>query len=223
MNKKLILSTIVILCFSISFAQKKEKKDKCDCPNTELEIGDSTEFFELSNGKKIILCGTIDESGQPKKYSEFILSVCGKTSIIDFWNATKICKISVDKDTLHIKQLVDLPTGVNQKLQNEIWSREKIYFDGEKVMRVFALNKLLKTYKPTEINAVNKAYLLSKKAPMDEKKLQLAAKLFIATISGNATSREFLLDFKDKYKVEGGEYEDQYKEILAKLELWDKQ
>lgn len=220
MKTKSIFIVILTFCFSISFAQKK---DKCNCPETELEIGGDTEYFEFKNGKKIILCGTVDETIEPKKYSEFVISVCGKTSIIDFWNQSKICKISVVNDTLSIKQLIDLPTAVNQKFQNEIWSREKIYFDGEKVMREFGINKLIRKYSTTEMNAVNKAYDLSKSAEMTEKKLELASKLFIGAISGSAVSRKHLKDFSNKFRVEGSEFEKHYNEIIQRLEAWDNQ
>lgn len=218
MKIKNTLCLLLMLAFSISFAQKTAK---CKCPKTEFVSNKTGTVFQFTDGNRIIACGGVDADNDPPTYSEFILAQCGKKNIIDFWNANKICEIELKNDTLYVQQVESLPVGKGYSMEYAVWSVEKIYFYADQIMRKIKPNKSLRKYKPTEIKAVNKLYEVAKTGEVNEKKMELANKLFIAAISGSQKSREYLLDFKEKFKVEESDYIDQYNEIIAKLEFWD--
>lgn len=52
--------------------------------------------------------------------------------------------------------------------------------------------------------------------------MQLLNRLFISTISENKKSREYFYKFKDKYKIDGA-FSEEYNDLKAMLEVWDKQ
>lgn len=218
MKIRTALCLFLMIMFSISFAQKESK---CKCPKTELISNKTGTVFQFTDGNRIIACGGFDADNDQPTYSEFILAECGKSNIIDFWNANKICELRLKNDTLYVQQIENLPVGKGFWVESTIWSVEKIYFYADKIMRKIKPNKSLRKYNPTEIGAVNKLYEVTKTGEINEKKMELANKLFIAAISGSQKSREYLLDFKGKFKVEESDYIDQYNEIIAKLEFWD--
>ncbi len=218
MKIKNTLCLLLMLAFSISFAQKIAK---CKCPKTEFVSDKTGTVFKFTDGNRIIACGGIDEESDPPTYSEFILAQCGRKNIIDFWDANKICEIELKNDTLYVQQLENLPVGRGYAEETVVWSIEKIYFYADQMMRKTNPNKSLRKYKPTEIKAINKLYEVAKTGEVNEKNMDLANKLFIAALSGSQKSREHLLDFKEKFRVEESDYIDQYDAILAKLEFWD--
>ncbi len=196
-------------------------KSSCDCPKTEYARTKADSTFHLSNGKTIVLCGYKNPDSKPTTFSEFILAVCGQDTIIDFWGAELTCQISVDNDTLLINQLQNLPTGKNFKFLETVWVTEKIYFNGQQLIRKLVVNRQIRKYSQTEIQFVLKTYETAK-PELDDSKMEIANKLFIATISGNQKARQYFKEFNTKFGILDGAFKEEYSDLTAMLELWDR-
>jgi hypothetical protein len=158
---------------------------------------------------------------KPTTFSEFILSVCGQETIIDFWGAVLTCRLKVNKDTLLVDQLRDLPIGKNFEFQETIWTTEKIYFRGQKLVRELVVNRQIRKYSQDEIQSVLKTYETAKTG-VDEGKMEIANNLFVATISGNKKARQYFKEFKNKFGRLDGAFSEEYSDLTAMLEQWDR-
>ena len=209
-------------CLTLPAVYGQTKKISCDCPKTQFAGTKADTTFNLSNGKTIVLCGYKNPDSNPTTFSEFILSVCGQDTIIDFWGAVLTCRLKVHKDTLLVDQLENLPTGKNFKYQETVWTTEKIYFRGQKVDRKFVANRQIRKYNQDEIKAVLKTYETAKYG-LDDNKMEIANKLFIATISGDKKARQYFKEFKNKFGTLDGAFAEEYSDLTAMLQLWDKE
>ena len=157
----------------------------------------------------------------PTTYSEFILSVCGQDTIIDFWGAVLTCRLKVSKDALFVEELQNLPTGKNFKFQETVWTTEKIFFSGQKVVRKLVVNRQIRKYTEEEIQTVLKTHETAKSG-LDDNKMVIANKLFIATISGDKKARQYFKEFNNKFGILDGASKEEYSELTTMLELWDR-
>ena len=121
-------------------------------------------------------------------------SVFGQDSIIDFWDATLTCRLKVKKDTLIVERLENLPIGKNFVFQEAVWTIEKIYFNGQNIIRRILVKLQIPKYNNSEIQTVLKAFETAQPS-IDSKTMEIANKLFIATISGSKTARLYFLTF----------------------------
>ena len=150
-----------------------------------------------------------------------MLSVCGLDSIIGFWGAVLTCHFKVNKDTLVVEEIQNFPTGKNFKYQEVVWTREKLYFDNQLVHRKLVVNRQIRKYTPSEIQAVLKEYKLANQT-LDEDKMLLANRLFIAAISGEPRARQYFKEFEKKFSTQlDGANSEEYHELQAMLALWD--
>jgi len=193
----------------------------CNCPKTQYAGIKADTTFHLSNRKTIVLCGFKNTDTKPITFSEFVLSVCGQNKIIDFWDSEQTCRLKVVKDTLLVQELQNLPNGKNFKTQEAIWTIEKIYFNGQKLVRKLAVNRQIRKYSQNEIQTVLKNYETAKRG-LDENKMLIANKLFIATISGDKKARQYFEEFKNKFGTLDGAFAEEYSDLTAMLTLWDK-
>src|SRR5690606_31146401 len=90
----------------------------CDCPKTMYAGTKADTIFHLSNGKTIVLCGWKNPNSNPITFSEFILSVCGQDTIIDFWGAVLTCRLKVNADTLFVEQIEKFPDRKSTRLNS---------------------------------------------------------------------------------------------------------
>ena len=197
------------------------KKVSCDCPKTQYAGTKADTTFHLSNGKTIVLCGYKNPNSNPTTFSEFILSVCGQDTIIDFWGAVLTCRLKANKDTLLVDRLQNLPTGKNFKFQETVWTTEKIFFNGQKVIRKLVVNRQIRKYNQDEIRTVLKTYETAN-IGLDDDKMEIANKLFIATISGDKKARQYFNEFNNKFGILDGAFKEEYRDLTAMLRLWDK-
>lgn len=218
--KRICLTLTMAFVISLT-GYGQTKKVSCDCPKSQYAGTKADTTFHLSNGKTIVLCGYRNPESSPTDFSEFILSVCGQDTIIDFWGAVLTCRLKVSKDTLLVQQIVNLPTGKNFKYQPNVWTTEKIYFRGQKVLRKKFVNRQIPKYNQDEISLVLMTFEKAKTG-LDDTKMVLANKLFIATISGNSTAREYFKEFETKFGILDGAYSEEYRDLTKMLELWDK-
>ena len=215
---KLIL-LMTVFTFTSVFGQ--EKKVVCDCPKTQFASTKADTTFYLSNGRTIVLCGYKNPESKPTTYSEFVLAACGQDTIIDFWGAALTCRLRVNKDTLLVDQLHNLPTGENFNYRKTVWTTEKIYFSGQRVVRKLEVNRQIRKYTKAEIQTVLKSYE-SAKPKLDDSKMEIANKLFIAIISGDKIARQYFKDFKTKFGTLDGAFAEEYNDLTAMIALWDK-
>ncbi len=213
--------TIILTFLTLTSIYGQTKNGSCDCPKTQYAGTKADTTFHLSNGKTIVLCGYKNPDSKPTTFSEFILSVCGQDTIIDFWGAVLTCRLKVNKDTLLVDQLQNLPTGKNFKYQETIWTTENIYFSGQKLVRKLVVNRRIRKYSQDEIQSVLKTYEKAKTG-LDDSKMEIANKLFIATISGDKKARQYFNEFKSKFGTLDGAFAEEYSDLTAMMELWDR-
>ena len=218
-TKQFSILTLSFLFFTSLYGQSK--KATCDCPNTQYAGTKADTTFHLSNGKTIVLCGYKNTDSNPVTFSEFVLSVCGQDSIIDFWGAVLTCQLKVRKDSLLVERLENLPTGRNLQNQNTVWTTEKIYFINKKLFRKIVVNRQIRKYNQAEIQTALKEYNTASYG-LDDSKLGIANKLFIATISGDKRARQYFGEFRNKFGALSGEFAEEYGNLTAMLKLWDK-
>lgn len=207
--------------FNFDFHFRTDKMTSCYCPKTEYAGTKADTAFQLSNGKTIVLCGYKNPESKPATFSEFILSVCGEDTIIDFWDAVLTCRLKVNKDTLLVDELQNLPTGRNFKYQETVWTTERIYFRGSKVVRKLVVNRQIRKYSQAEIQTVLKTYENAKQG-LDDNKMVIANQLFIATISGDKRAGQYFKEFNNKFGTLDGAFKEEYSDLTAMLKLWDR-
>jgi hypothetical protein len=212
--------TIILCILTLVTVKGQTKKVSCNCPKTQFAGTKADTSFNLSNGKTIVLCGYKNPDSKPTTFSEFVLAVCGQDTIIDFWEAVLTCRLKVQKDTLLVNRLENLPTGQNFKYKETIWTTEKIYFDGQRVIRRLFVNKQIRKYNQDEIKAVLKIYETAKYG-LEDSKMQIANELFIATISGSNKARQYFKEFNNKFGTLDGAFKEEYIDLTAMLDLWD--
>lgn len=195
--------------------------ENCNCAENDFAGTKTDTIYKLSNGKKIALCGYRNIENKPINFSEFVLSVCNEKKIIDFWGTTETCNLRTTKDTLIIEELINLPTEKNRIYKPTIWSIEKIYFNNEKLKRNKILNQKIRKYNNEEISATLKEYENADEKINDEK-MQLVNRLFIATISNDKKARKYFYEFEMKYELDGA-FSEEYSDLKEMLEVWDKQ
>ena len=213
---------IFILSIGLTIDSWGQTRDKeCRCPANEYVHTQPETLFKFSNEKTIALCGNAINKGADKIFSEFVLSVCGQEKIIDFWDAMTFCKVKAEKDTIIIEELKYLATGVNQEIKPTIWTFEKVYFNSGVIERKITINKNIRKYGLHEIESVIKEYEISG-GGIDDRKMLISDKLFIATISGDKKARKYFYEFKNKFGPLDGAFAEQYEELTAMLKIWDK-
>ncbi|MTH16314.1 hypothetical protein [Flavobacterium sp. LC2016-01] len=214
----------LILIFTFSLLTSiygQTKKISCDCPKSRYAGTKAEDTFNLSNGQTVVLSGYKDSDSKPTTYSGFILSVCGQNKIIDFWSEVMTYRLKVNKDTLFIDEIQNLPTGKNFKYQETVWTTEKIYFSGQKVVRKLVVNRQIRKYNQNEIQTVLKSYKIAK-PELDGISMEIANKLFIASISGNKKALQYFKEFETKFGTLDGAFAEEYKDLTSMLVLWDK-
>jgi len=179
-------------------------------------------IFSFSDRQRIILCGYKDNDQSETYFSDFILQICGQDSIVDFWDATQTCRISAYKDTLRIVELKNLPTNINRTYNRTAWSIEKIFFDNGYLRRTFEINRTIIKYTKQEIKETLKEFE-SAKAGLNDNKIELANRLFIATISGDKTAKKYFKEFETKFGQLDGAFAEEYKDLKIMLDLWTKE
>lgn len=216
--------TIGLTCLILATALGQNKSG-CNCPKNSmkgsLEGNKPDTAFHFSNNNTIILCGYKNPDSDPKTFSEFTLSICGQDTIIDFWGAVLTCKVKAYNDTLFVDQLESLPIGKKFKFQKTVWMTEKIFFSNDQVGRMLTVNRNIRKYTEQEINSVLTEFENTIKG-FDIKKMELVYKLFIATISGSITSRQYFKEFGNKFWTLDGGDKEEYDDLRAMLALWDK-
>lgn len=219
MKRAKLMILLTVLTFTTSIGQNQILD--CNCPTTQIAGTNADTIFHLPNGKAIVLCGYNHPDSKPPTFSEFSLAVCGQDTIIDFWGALLTCRLRVNHDTLLIQELQNLPTGKNFKFKETVWTTEKIFFSGQKVVRKLDVNRQIRKYNPDEIHIVLNAYETAKPG-LDESKMELANRLFVAAISGDKKARQYFKAFKSKFGTLDGAFAEEYRDLTKMLELWDK-
>ena len=211
---------VFILTFGLIINSWGQTSDTdCKCPPNKFSDPEPRAIFTLTNGKSIVLCGYVESKDNEKLFSEFVLAECGQDNIIDFWDALTVCRIKTNKDTLIIEELKNLPTGENFAFIPTVWTIEKLYFSVH-IERESQVNRKIKKYNKQEIKTVLNEYD-NTSGKLNDDKMILANKLFMASISGDKTARKYLSEFKTKFGTLDGAFAEDYKELIAMLKNWD--
>jgi len=212
--------TLLLSFLYVSYLFGQKSQSTCSCPQTNLTDSIVKESYHFSNGKTIVLCGFQNTDDKQISYSEFVLSVCTSDTIIDFWGAIITCRLSMLNDTLIIEDLHLLPTGKKFKFEETVWTIEKVFFQGENLVRKREVNQQIQHFSKQEIETVLKQYK-SVQSELIDQKMKYAYQLFMAAISGNQTARNYFIDFPNMCDVLDGAYKEEYNELKSMLQLWD--
>lgn len=217
------LSTVFVLLgmlFSNIFCIAQPKKDFCYCPENKFASTKADTVFRFPSHEAIALCGhRLQDEGQTL-FSEFVLTVCGTDTIIDFWDALQLCKVSITDDTLYVNHMTSLPTGDNFAFVSQGFLLERLYFLHGKLVRTKAVNRAVNTYDSAQIEQVLTAYRQAD-SRLDDSKMLLANMLYVATISGSKEARHYFSTFADRFEALDGAYAEEYHFLQGLLKAWD--
>ncbi|RYE23853.1 MAG: hypothetical protein EOP51_09265 [Sphingobacteriales bacterium] len=211
-----ILLSFLLIATSASAQQKA--KATCACPANEFGVTQDQwqSSYRFSNGKELSIFGDKNNN----YLSEFILVDCLAGKTIEFWGAVETCTVKKMGDTLLITELTFLPNGVNNKYEPTDWLMHYYYYSNNTLQRSVAINRNIKRYTPQEIKTILEDFdSRSGKYTVDVEPLM--DKLWLATISGDKTARNYFENFEKKFDWLDGAYSEQYHDLKAKLELWD--
>lgn len=193
--------------------------NQCRCVGEMMRESKVSTIFNFSNSKQIALCAN-DMNKEQGTYSEFALNVCGADTIIDFWGALENCKLAMQGDTLVVSSIELLANGTKYALTPQVWCNEYIYFRSGGLMRVLRVNRNISKYSQAQIADVLNQY---EKAPLklSDSAMEILERLFMASISGSKTARNYFIGFEKKFGKTDGGFAEEYHDLLAMLELWD--
>lgn len=212
------IMSILLLFLFLPTVQGQAAKFACTCPVTYLSRTKADATFRFSNGKTVVLCGYKNPDTKPATYSEFVLAVCGQRIIIGFWGALLNCRLQIRQDTLLVNRLEKLSNGKNFAYQENVWTTEKIYFNGEKAIKKLLVNRKIKNYNQSQIKSVVRSYETAR-GELDEQKM--ANQLLIAAISGDQHARRCFKAFKNKFGLLDSDFAEEYNGLVTMLMLWD--
>jgi hypothetical protein len=154
--KKILLG--IFLLFGV-FYTKAQTKD-CECIIHDSKKAKPDSIYTFSNGKSLAICGY--REGNPNVFSEFYLNRRDLDSSIGFWDALRDCKVTLEDDTLIIREFKLIANSTNQDLIVNVWIVEKFYFEGNKLKMKTLINPDIKLYTKTETNKILERYELAK-------------------------------------------------------------
>ncbi|MCL7987130.1 hypothetical protein M8998_04145 [Sphingobacterium sp. lm-10] len=195
-------------------------EEDCHCPENKYAPSKANQVFTFSNGQKIVACGFVLNHGAFLELSEFVLAECDSDHIIDFWDAMRSCRLSFSRDTLLIEDLYTLPLGDNLQETVITWAREYISYDHGVLKRDKAINRNLKLYDQSTIQAVLKAYESTDNI-LNDAKMGLLDRLFVAAISNSEEAKVAFMQFRGRFPELDGAYLHQYRILQEMLTAWD--
>ena len=212
----------IILFLLLSAMGFSQSKTECFCPKSEVTSFQKADtVFSFSNNKKIALCGYKEIIDDKNYYSEFVISECGSDKIIESWDETSVCLARFSNDKLNIETLLPLPLGNDYEYRDFVWSTETFYYNGNKLQSNFQINKGIKKYTQNQIQQVLKAFEKAD-AKLNDDTMVLCNKLFVAAISNSEKAKKYFMDFEIKFGALDGAFAEEYKDLKAKLALWNK-
>ncbi len=211
--KKYILFIIILFGVLTSNAQKTN----CECIVHDAKKVKADSIYTFSNGKSIAICGY--REGNPNIFSEFYLNRCDMDSSLGFWDALRDCKVTLENDTLIIREFKLIANSPNQDLIVNVWTIEKFYFEGNKLKMKTLINPDIKLYTKTETNKILERYELAK-GELDEDKMLLANQLFVAMISGSNDAFKYFKNFEKKFSLADGYFKEELDDLENMYLVW---
>jgi len=211
--KKYILFIIILLGVLTSNAQTTN----CECIIHDSKKAKADSVYTFSNGKSLAICGY--REGNPNVFSEFYLNRCDLDSSIGFWDALRDCKVTLEDDTLIIREFKLIANSTNQDLIVNVWIVEKFYFEGNKLKMKTLINPDIKLYTKTETNKILERYELAK-GELNEDKMLLANQLFVAMISGSNDAFKYFKNFEKKFSLADGYFKEELDDLENMYLLW---
>lgn len=220
MEKTFLLALFSIILSTTLYAQANNTE--CGCPVNQFTDVNAEAVFSFSNDRAIAVCGYKNTDDTHPTYSEFVLAVCGENKVIDFWDATTVCRLTSHNDTLFVQELYPLPIADNFEFEETVWTTEKIYFTDNKVNRKKSVNSGIRKYSAAEIQEVLETYR-NAGSGFDESKMKIANQLFVAALSGSKQAWRSFTEFKDRFDVPDGAYSQEYRVLKEMLAQWEAQ
>jgi hypothetical protein len=161
---KIFLIPFFILFSSHAFAQQCICKHDGYIDSEAFDV-EALDAYTFKNGNSLKICPSIRyyfDNDTTKYFNDFALKRCNNDSIIFVGESSSRYLIHQIKDSLILKEVFDLPTGTNRKLERVVLSMITITTKGEK----FTVNKefnAIRKYTAQEIALTLKEYEKSNK------------------------------------------------------------
>ena len=204
------------------FISAQTPRQACSCGNNNYSLEKDDTSFNFFNGESLALChagkGTFI-SNDKISYEGFLLYDCRPGVLVDeYFDLLSSYLVSVNRDTLIIEQVSELPVGKNFEFLKSIWKIEKIFYvDGNLKRRIFP-NRRMQKYSPKMIDSVKKDY--EHRTTLNGKEVEeLFYRLLIGAISGDEQSYRYFIDFPKKFPLDGA-YAESYNGASKILELY---
>jgi hypothetical protein len=173
----------------------------CKCSSEQFEDieVEPTKIFNFKNGQQFKLCSVATYNFKQDTityYKDFIISNCNTQKTVNLLGITEYSTIFFNKDTLSIKEIIELPIGKRRKFIRTAISESKYYYEENKLSAT-KQNIALPKYNNREIHATLEEYKRTKGKNIGFKRVY--ARLLIAGLSGNAESLRYFINFEKKF------------------------
>jgi len=222
--KPLLRILLTVFLFTFLFAQPgagQIREPSCNCPKKGFNAtGKADIIFDLGNGQKIALCGSITKQKKDTFYSEYILFQCGRKEIIDETDYPS-CKITQQGDSLLVTEIKGFPVGKDFEFTYIPFRVEKYFFQEAKLKKTIFYPAVLPKYSAAQIKVVLSQYA-KLKLPMDnhDTMLLVAHRLCWAYISGSSAAERCLREMEKKFGPFDGAIKEEFDDIWGTYLLW---
>ncbi|MCC2545072.1 hypothetical protein LJY25_01330 [Hymenobacter sp. BT175] len=193
----------------------------CRCPS-ELPVSDTRPdtTFQFSNGQAISVCGLREQVRNLSYYSEFAVSGCQTNQVLKYWDARQRCQLAFGADTLTVESLLNLPAGPNFRYTLVPFIIDQFYPLRNGVRYISNFNRGIRPYAAADLRRISKDYARLPELT-DAEKLELANRLFVASLGGDDTSASSFRQLKSSF-AGGSANAAEYAELNRLLVLWQR-
>ncbi|MFC6997924.1 hypothetical protein [Rufibacter roseus] len=181
-------------------------------------------FFDFANGKRVLICGGSDSLEGKQIFTDFVISECGRDSVLGFWSAVENYEVDFSHDTLMLKKIEALALGRNFELINFHWLTEFFYYKGNELQKKVRINPEV-SYNQKKIEQTlvvfektNWHTQIGSSEVDAQEKMQLANRLMLAAVSGSEIAEEYFKDFEKRFQPDG-HFAEWYDEMAEMIEL----
>jgi hypothetical protein len=171
-------------------------------------------IFSFKNGKEIKLCGS---SSIDNYYSEFILAL-GDSNIFEA-DGTQSFKINFQGDSLILEEYKWLPVGENRTFVSALWLT--VVFKYESQLTTYSkINRKLRRYNDKEVISCMEQFLEANDSTPNKE--ELAAKLFIASLSQKIMTERYFYAIQTKFHSSlDGAFSEDYADLISMYNYWN--
>ncbi len=172
----------------------------------------------LSPKKIVSLFGLKKYTAKGTVFSSLKVGECNKDKFFKLSSFGTFSPL-VTKDTLFLKQLVNLPVASNFGYEEHGVLQHKLWFSHDTLQLKVTINEDFKAYSPNQVLDVFEEYQAIE-VQYNEKTELLMDKLFVSALSGNLLAVKTFKNFEAKFKDLNEKYKVKYVELSALLKQY---